>query len=125
MPAIPGAEGPRVYTSETMMDVRVLPQRLVIIGAGYIGMEFASMYANFGSQVTVVQDGTEFLPREDRDIAPAVKKSLEDRGILLELGANVTAIENDVEQARVVRAVSYTHLTVMSPACSGEIWATI
>ena len=69
VPAIPGAEGPRVYTSETMMDVRVLPQRLVIIGAGYIGMEFASMYANFGSQVTVVQDGTEFLPREDRDIA--------------------------------------------------------
>ena len=102
VPAIPGAEGPRVYTSETMMDVRVLPQRLVIIGAGYIGMEFASMYANFGSQVTVVQDGTEFLPREDRDIAQAVKKSLEDRGILLELGANVTAIENDVEQALVV-----------------------
>lgn len=91
-----------MYTSETMMDVRVLPQRLVIIGAGYIGMEFASMYANFGSQVTVVQDGTEFLPREDRDIAQAVKKSLEDRGILLELGANVTAIENDVEQALVV-----------------------
>ena len=60
VPAIPGAEGPRVYTSETMMDVRVLPQRLVIIGAGYIGMEFASMYAN------------------------------------------VTAIENDVEQALVV-----------------------
>ena len=102
MPDIPGIDGRRVHTSETLIDERILPERLVIVGAGYIGMEFASMYANFGSQVTVVQDGTEFLPRENRDIAQAVKKSLEDRGILLELGANVTAIENDVEQALVV-----------------------
>ena len=61
VPPIPGVDGPRVHVSETLLDVRTLPERLVVIGGGYIGMEFASLYANFGSQVTVVQDGEEFL----------------------------------------------------------------
>ncbi len=102
MPDIPGIDGRRVHTSETLIDVRILPERLVIVGAGYIGMEFASMYRNFGSQVTVVQDGREFLPREDCDIAQAVRESLEGRGIRLELGVRVTAIEDDGSQAIVV-----------------------
>ncbi len=102
MPDIPGIAGPRVYTSETMIDVRVLPERLVIVGAGYIGMEFASLYCNFGSQVAVVQDSREFLPREDRDIAQAVRDSLEGRGIRLELGVQVVSIEDDGMQSVVV-----------------------
>lgn len=92
--AIPGLEGnPHVYTSETLMDEDKLPERLTLIGAGYIGMEFASMYTNFGSRVTVLQDGTTFLPREDRDVAAMIRTILEKRGVRFILGAKVKSIE--------------------------------
>ena len=93
LPPIPGLkESKRVYLSETLLDLEVLPRRLVILGGGYIGMEFASMYANFGSQVTVVQDGAVFLPREDPEIAAAVLKSLENRGIRVLFSTKTTQI---------------------------------
>lgn len=93
LPPIPGLkESKRVYLSETLLDLEVLPRRLVILGGGYIGMEFASMYANFGSRVTVVQDGAVFLPREDREIAAAVLKSLENRGIRVLFSTKTTEI---------------------------------
>ena len=58
IPAIEGlADNPYVYTSASLMDLDQLPKRLVIIGGGYIGLEFASMYAGFGAKVSVVQDG--------------------------------------------------------------------
>ena len=70
IPSIPGLKESRfMYTSETMMELESLPKRLVIIGGGYIGVEFASYYANFGSQVTVIQNGADFLPREDQETA--------------------------------------------------------
>ena len=62
-----------------MLDLEELPEHLAIIGGGYIGLEFASMYAGFGSRVTVIQDGDVFIPREERDIADAVKAALEAR----------------------------------------------
>lgn len=95
IPKISGIEGnPYVYTSATLMDEEKLPRRLVLIGAGYIGMEFSSMYANFGSKVTVLQNGEVFLPREDRDIAEEIKKIQERHGVHFEVGANTTHIEN-------------------------------
>ena len=70
IPDIPGIRTtPGVYTSTGLMDVDELPQRLVIIGAGFIGLEFASMFADFGTAVTVLQHSDEFLPREDEDVA--------------------------------------------------------
>ena len=63
---IPGIDSPRVFVSEALLDLRTLPERFVIIGGGYIGLEFASMYANFGSQVTVVQDTEQFHPPRRR-----------------------------------------------------------
>ena len=104
VPPIPGVDGPRVHVSETLLDVRTLPERLVIIGGGYIGMEFASLYANFGSQVTVVQDGEEFLPREDAEIAAAVLASLEARGIRVVRGADVRRIDDGPDEALVTVA---------------------
>lgn len=95
IPPIPGLKESRfIYTSETMMERDELPQELVIIGGGYIGLEFASYYANFGSQVTVVQDG-DFLPREDREMADAVFKSLEERGIRIITGAAVQSVRDE------------------------------
>lgn len=102
VPPIPGLrENRRVYLSETMLDCRVLPGRMVVIGGGYIGMEFASMYANFGTEVTVVQDGAAFLPREDAEVAAAVLQSLENRGVRVILGAKVERVA-DREQDTVV-----------------------
>ena len=94
IPPIPGLqENSRVYISETMLELTELPKKLVIIGGGYIGMEFASMYANFGSEVTVIQDGEIFLPREDAEIAEAVLKSLTDRGIRVIRSAKTLRVE--------------------------------
>ena len=72
-----------------------LPKRLVIIGGGYIGMEFASIYTNFGSKVTVIQDGEVFLPREDRDIADAVAESLKERGVRLLLSTKINSVRDE------------------------------
>lgn len=106
VPPIPGVDGPRVHVSETLLDVCTLPERLVVIGGGYIGIEFASLYANFGSQVTVVQDGEEFLPREDAEIAAAVLASLEARGIRVVRGADVRRIDDGPDEALVTVAVN-------------------
>ena len=57
------------------MELETPPKRLVILGGGYIGLEFASMFANFGSEVTILQPGERFLPREDLEIADAVEAS--------------------------------------------------
>lgn len=95
IPPISGADKSRfTYTSETLMSLKKLPKHLVIIGGGYIGMEFASMYTNFGSKVTVVQDGSEFLPREDEEIAAEVLSHLNAQGIEVLLGKQVVSIED-------------------------------
>lgn len=102
IPPIPGVfESKFVYTSETMMELETLPARLVIIGGGYIGLEFASYYANFGSQVTVVQDGDAFIPREDAEIAALVLESLEERGVRVLLGAEIQSISDKKNYAQV------------------------
>ena len=97
-PFIPPIEGLKqsryAYVSEQLLDLKELPKRFVIIGGGYIGMEFASMYANFGSEVTVIQDGAVFLPREDSEIATAVLESLEKRGVKVIRSAKIVKTED-------------------------------
>lgn len=93
IPAVPGVENNRfVFTSETMMENETLPLRLTIIGGGYIGLEFASMYARFGSKVTILQHGSVFLPKEDRDIAEAVENVLKSYGVSVIMGADLKEI---------------------------------
>ncbi|MEG0157682.1 MAG: FAD-dependent oxidoreductase, partial [Anaerovoracaceae bacterium] len=87
VPPIPGLENnPKVYYSNTLMDLDVLPKKLKIIGGGYISMEFAAMYANFGSAVTVMQREDTFLPREDADVALAIKEIMEAKGVEIQMG---------------------------------------
>lgn len=90
---IPPIEGikdnPSVYTSTSIMEMKELPERLVIVGGGYIGLEFASMYASFGAKVTVLESYPQFISREDRDIADSVKEILEKKGISFILNAKV------------------------------------
>ncbi len=93
IPKIEGANSKGVYTSESMMNLDELPKELTIVGGGYIGLEFASMYADFGSKVTVVQDGDVFLPREDEDIAKAIRDVLEAKNVEIVTGAKVTKVD--------------------------------
>lgn len=97
---IPPIEGiqdnPNVYTSTSIMDLTILPAHLVIIGGGYIGLEFASMYASFGSKVTVLENSSKLISREDRDIATAVQEALEHKGIDFRLNTHVQAIQGSV-----------------------------
>lgn len=95
IPPIEGiARSRRVYTSTTIMELEELPRRLVIVGGGYIGLEFASMYASFGSQVTVLEGFAELIPREDRDIAQNVRDVLERKGIVFHLNAKVESLHD-------------------------------
>ena len=102
VPPIPGLKESRyVYLSESLLDRRDLPRRLVIIGGGYIGMEFASMYANFGSQVTVLQDGAVFLPREDQEVAGSVLESLAARGVEVLRSTKTLGVEDVGDHAEI------------------------
>lgn len=109
IPPIEGVAGnPLVYTSTSIMELTELPRRLVIIGGGYIGLEFASMYASFGSQVTVLESYPELIVREDRDIAASVKETLEKKGIIFRMNAKVQSVKHIEDSALVVFSDSQT-----------------
>ena len=78
---VPGLEGPGVYTNETIFSLTELPPRLVVIGAGPIGVELAQTFARFGSRVTVVHADPHPLPRDDRDAAAIVTRAIEADGV--------------------------------------------
>lgn len=90
---IPGADSPKVVTSTELLALKELPKRLCIIGAGVIGMEFASVFQRFGSEVTVVEYLKECLPMLDSDIAKRLRKLMEKRGIAFYMGAGVKSID--------------------------------
>ena len=103
IPGIPGLErSSRLYSSTTLMDEKVLPPTLVIIGGGFISLEYASMYAQYGARVTMLESAPAFLPREDQDVVAEVEKVLAQKGIELLTGAAVTRIEPGGETDRVV-----------------------
>lgn len=83
-----------VYTSTSIMELKELPKKLTIIGAGYIGLEFASMYSEFGSEVTVIDMGDRLMPREDEEIAERVKAILEAKGIKFLLKLKIEEISD-------------------------------
>lgn len=89
---IEGAHLPQVVTSRELLNVASVPRRLCIIGGGVIGLEFASIFNTFGSEVTVVEYCKEILPNFDRDMAKRLRTSLKKRGISFKTGAAVTGI---------------------------------
>ena len=88
---IAGRDDPRVVDSTGLLNLDKLPKRLAIIGAGVIGMEFASVFHRFGSEVTVIEYLKECLPALDADIAKRLRKLMEKRGITFRMK---TAVEN-------------------------------
>lgn len=91
-------ESSRIYTSTSLMESELLPERLVIIGGGYIGLEFASMFAEFGSKVIVLESNAGIASREDDEIADAVKQVLEKKGIEFRMNARVEEISDTDEE---------------------------
>ena len=92
--AIPGADTVDVLDSTSIMELAVVPEHLVVIGGGYVGLEFAQMFRRFGSKVTIVQRGGQLLGREDEDIAEDVKKILlEEDGVDVMLNSRVEKAE--------------------------------
>ena len=93
MPAIEDLpDSKRVFTSTSLMELQQLPRKLVIIGGGYIGLEFASIYVSFGSNVTLLERNETLLRSQDQDIAEAVKTALEKRGVQFRMGASAQKI---------------------------------
>lgn len=78
---VPGLAGPNVYTNETIFSLTELPPRTIVIGAGPIGVELSQTFARFGSEVTVVHADPHPLPRDDRDAAAIVTRSIEADGV--------------------------------------------
>jgi pyruvate/2-oxoglutarate dehydrogenase complex dihydrolipoamide dehydrogenase (E3) component len=107
-PPLPGLESVPVLDSTSIMELDVLPNHLLVLGGGYIGLEFGQMFRRFGSAVTVVQRGKQLLAREDADVAEEVAKILREDGMEVLL---------ETQAARVAEGGGGTvRLTVSGPA---------
>ncbi|TZE81481.1 dihydrolipoyl dehydrogenase [Calorimonas adulescens] len=93
IPPIPGVENSGVITSDKALELENVPEKIVIIGAGIIGLEFANIYNALGSRVTVIEMLPELLPMIDRDIVEIMLKSLRSKRIDLHLNSKVERIE--------------------------------
>jgi pyruvate/2-oxoglutarate dehydrogenase complex dihydrolipoamide dehydrogenase (E3) component len=106
-PRLPGLDAVPYLTNATLMEVRELPEHLLVLGGGYIGLEFGQMFRRFGSEVTIVHRGDRLLTREDPDLADELRKALEAEGIKFLLDAKTTSTKTsggriflEVENAR-------------------------
>ena len=98
VPIIPNIQGiehtKHIYVSADIMKEKEQPKTLAIIGGGYIGLEFSSMFARYGTQVTVFEYGDRLVKREDEDIALHIQQILERQGVQFEFKSNVLSVEN-------------------------------
>jgi dihydrolipoamide dehydrogenase len=95
-PSIPSLEGlDRIdyLTNASIMQLRELPGHLLVVGGGYIGLEFGQMFRRFGSEVTIVHQSDHLLPREDADVTDELQKALEKEGIRFLLRARPTSVD--------------------------------
>ena len=103
VPPFAGLDQVDYLTNSTILDLETLPEHLIIVGGGYIGLEFAQMYRRFGSEVTLIETGDRLIKRESPDISAAVIEILEAEGINVRLNANCIGVDTrgDAVVARV------------------------
>jgi len=94
IPRIEGLDGTAYLTNASIMELRELPEHLLVLGGGYIGLEFGQMFRRFGSRVTIIHRGDEILTREDPDVAAELKKILEGEGIAFMLRARTSRVKH-------------------------------
>lgn len=121
-PTIPKVEGLQeagFFTSTTLMELHEIPEHLLIIGGGYIGLEFGQMYKRFGSKVTILEHSNRFLSREDEDIAAEVLKFLQAEAIEVFTNAQVTKVQKEAGSITATinvneqeRTISCSHILV-------------
>jgi pyruvate/2-oxoglutarate dehydrogenase complex dihydrolipoamide dehydrogenase (E3) component len=87
IPSVPGLEAARPLTNIEALELDCLPPHLLVLGGGYVGLEFAQAYRRFGSRVTVIQHRPQLMDREDPDVANEVQRILSDEGIQVFVGA--------------------------------------
>jgi dihydrolipoamide dehydrogenase len=100
-PPIEGLDSPRCVDSTGLLAQEQVPNRLVVLGGGIIGCEFASIFSRFGSEVTIVEMLETLIPQEDADAAGELAKQFKRRGIELQLGKQCTKVEDDGSQLTV------------------------
>jgi pyruvate/2-oxoglutarate dehydrogenase complex dihydrolipoamide dehydrogenase (E3) component len=93
IPPVPGLAEAKPMTHVEALNLERVPEHLVVVGGGYVGLEFAQAMRRFGSRVTVIQRGKQLLDREDADIATAVEELLRDEGVEVLLRAEMTDVE--------------------------------
>jgi dihydrolipoamide dehydrogenase len=115
VPPIPGLDQVPFLDSTSIMELTALPEHLVVLGGGYVGLEFCQMFRRFGSRVTIVNRDPRLIQREDPDVSAEVEKILKEDGIELLNSAQVTRLEKNTEGVCVVLQsgkVSGSHLLV-------------
>jgi pyruvate/2-oxoglutarate dehydrogenase complex dihydrolipoamide dehydrogenase (E3) component len=117
VPPLPGLADVPFVDNATVMELEEVPRRLLVLGGGYIGLEFGQMFRRFGSEVTIVQRGPRLLSREDPDVAEAIRQILEEDGIEVLLGGEARRVEGragalrlEVELPEGPRALEGSHL---------------
>lgn len=110
IPAIPGIEAARPLTHIGALELDIVPEHLVVLGGGYVGIEMAQAYRRFGSRVTIVEPGPRLMGREDPDVAEEIQRLLEDEAIEVLAGAEPVAVQG----------LSGEHVTVTVRTASGE-----
>jgi pyruvate/2-oxoglutarate dehydrogenase complex dihydrolipoamide dehydrogenase (E3) component len=108
IPSVPGLEAARPLTNIEALELDYLPPHLIVLGGGYVGLEFAQAYRRFGSRVTVIQHGPQLMDREDPDVANEVQRILSDDGIQVFVGAETLHVHgrSGAEVSLVVRTTS-------------------
>ncbi len=99
VPPLPGLDQVSYLTNSSMMEIDFLPPHLLIIGGGYVGLEFGQMFRRFGSHVTIVEKGPRLVPHEDEDVSAAIAGILEGEGIELRLNAECIHFSRHGEEA--------------------------
>ncbi len=117
IPEIDGLHDAGYFTSTTIMEYNEVPEHLLIIGGGYIGLEFGQMYRRFGSKVTILEHGDRFLSREDEDIADEIKKILEAEEIKIYTGSQLKKVKGKAGNLEALismqndeKSISCTHI---------------
>lgn len=118
-PPIEGLDGVPSLDSTSIMELDIVPEHLVILGGGYIGVEFSQMFRRFGSKVTIVERAPQLLSQEDPDVADQVAKILQEDGIEILLGGTAQRVSQtdagialSVKTDKGERTVTGTHLLV-------------
>jgi len=101
--SLPGVniDGKAVLTNREILQLQTIPKSLIVVGAGAVGVEFASVFRTFGTEVTILEALPRIVPLEDEEISPELEKAFKKKGIRIETSAKVSAVKTDGKSATV------------------------